>query len=184
MRNTDRLRSEAPARFCIPFRSGSSPPFVFRKLCQARRSPTPRPVGRKEHGSYCLGHSPGTASEICKKAGPPLSRRSGFRSSILPFGCTSSRRPPQQRTDHRLRLIGSGSVFTIVVFLQFLQYSGKSRSRVDSSSRTDVRLPHIGQTTRSPSLTSTLPHFCSHCKYFFRLPSASSQNPTHLQGKI
>ena len=165
MRNTGRLRSEAPARFCIPFRSGSSPPFVFRKLCQARRSPTPRPVGRKEHGSYRLGPSPGTASEICKKSRTPAFAE--IRLSLVHIDPRMHKQPTTSAAADRSSA-----------------KAHKPRSRVDSSSRTDVRLPHIGQTTRSPSLTSTLPHFCSHCKYFFRLPSASSQNPTHLQGKI
>lgn len=106
--------------------------------------------------------------------------RHGLLLLYLLFGVKSSRRPPHQRTDHRLWLwligSGSGSVFTTVVFLQCLQKRGKSTSLVVLSSLIGVVRPQYGQTTRSPSVTNTLPRFSVPCKHFF--PSSAHRLKT------
>ena len=103
-----------------------------------------------------LGLSPGTAPGKKKKP-DPRQRGPALRPGLSPPGKTKSRQHPAAAVCYRLRLKGSGSVFTIVVVLQFLQNIGKFVSCVESSSRIGVSLPQVGQTIRSPSVTNSLP---------------------------
>lgn len=111
-----------------------------------------------------------------RPAQPTEIKNPGLRSCEVPasgagYHLRQNKKPTTSASaaDHRLRLSGSGSIFTIDVFLHRLQYTGRSAALVLGSSLSGSFVAQYGHTILSPAVTNSISRFASICNTFLPL---------------